>query len=100
MIDQGKIIAELEERPDIDPSVHDLVQLVADAVLEIQELTNRDSLDESFQVLVKDMVDYRLATQGVIGVSSESAAGVSASYETDIPQRLMRRILSRRLWRG
>lgn len=94
---EEEILKSLKLRPGIENVTEEfLMDLVKDCIFELKDLLNyRDSdiLPESLYGVVKEIILYNYNQDGVQGLQTETqSSGGSASFLTDIPAKLKRRI--------
>lgn len=65
--------------------------LIDDAIEDFEDYTHRDLVIGAKSV-IKDLVIYRFNTLGTLGLKSESFSGNSSKYDTDIPERIKRKL--------
>ncbi len=99
-MDKTIIIEKIKKRNDINTDFFHLEEIYDDVISDILMLTHRKTLDDSFESLVKEMMEYRMNTQGTIGILNDGYSGVQQSYNQDYPQRILRKIRLRRLYGG
>lgn len=93
MLDKDKIIEEMKKRPGMESI--DLESLYQDSISDIMDFTHLtfEEINQlAIESIVKDLMAFRFNTLGVEGLTSENNAGVSTTYNEDIPQRIKRKL--------
>ena len=89
---EEKILQSIKLKPGISNNSDELLlDIIRDAIVEVKDYVNcgdSEELSPFCITIVKDLVVLRCNKLGAEGLSSQSASGVSESYEEGIPSNL------------